>query len=256
MKKLFLLIIFYWSITLHAQTSIAVATDQTISLIFPSTVRHVDRGTQELLVQLVKEQDNILLIKAANPQLMPTNLSVVTSDGAVYSFAIHYNSKPNVWLYKIPVQTQANIATYANGIIDNPQTLHGVRNKRWDMEAKIIGIYIRDNIIYYQLKLDNQSPIDYDISFLRFYIRDRKKGKRTAIQENEQVPLYIAGNTKQVKAYNQSVIVIAMEKFTVPDAKYLAVQIQEHNGGRYLFMKVKNPKIIKAISLPFLKTIP
>jgi conjugative transposon TraN protein len=253
MKKLFLFIIACWSITLQAQTSIAVATDQTVSLIFPFTVSHVDRGAPELLVQLVKEQDNILLVKAATPQLAPTNLSVITSDGAVYSFAVHYTTKPNVWLYKIPAQTHANIATYANGIIDNRLTLHGVRNKRWNMEAKIIGIYIRDNIIYYQLKLDNQGTIDYDISFLRFYIRDKKKNRRTAVQENEQVPLYIAGNTKQVKAYHQSVIVVALEKFTIPDAKYLAVQIQEHNGGRHLLLKVKNNNIMKAIPLPDLK---
>jgi hypothetical protein len=71
----------------------------------------LDIRTPELLVQLVKEQDNILLVKAATPQLTRTNLSVITSDGAVYFFAVHYTTKPNVWLYKMPAQTQASIAT-------------------------------------------------------------------------------------------------------------------------------------------------
>lgn len=118
------------------------------------------------------------------------------------------------------------------------------------MVATIDGIYIRENVIYYQLQLDNQSPIDYDIQLLRFYIRDKRKGKRTATQEQELIPLYVAGNTRQVKANRNCVIVVALDKFTIPDAKYLAVQVMEKNGGRHLLMKVRNKKIMQAITLP------
>ena len=121
------------------------------------------------------------------------------------------------------------------------------------MLVRVYGIYIKGNVIFYQLELDNQSPIDYDIDFLRFYIRDKKKSKRTAIQENELKPLYVAGNNKQVKAYQKNTLVFALEKFTIPDAKYLAIQIMEKNGGRDLFMKVNNRKIMQAIPLPDLK---
>lgn len=247
--KLFWISLIFLSVTLNAQTTISIATDHTVSLIFPFPIKHVDRGTQDLLVQHAKESDNILLVKASVNYFKSTNLSVVTSDGTVYAFAVQYNEKPPVWVYHIPLQSHANIATYANGILDNTRTLHGVRDRSWDIEALIAGIYIKNNVIYYQLRLDNQSPIDYDIEFLRFYIRDKKKGKRTARQENEIVPLFIAGNTKQVKAGSRNVMVIALDKFTIPDAKYLAVQIHEQNGGRHLFMKVNNNKIIKAISL-------
>ena len=103
------------------------------------------------------------------------------------------------------------------------------------------------------MRMDNESPIDYDIDLLRFFIRDKKKGKRTAIQENELKPLYVVGNTSRVKGGSQNSIVVALEKFTIPDAKDLAIQIMEKNGGRHLLMKVKNNKIIKAISLSDLK---
>ena len=59
------------------------------------------------------------------------------------------------------------------------------------MQAKVIGIYIKENVMYYQLRLENQSPIDYDIELLRFYIRDKKKGKRTATQEKESESHYM-----------------------------------------------------------------
>jgi conjugative transposon TraN protein len=137
--------------------------------------------------------------------------------------------------------------------LDNPKTMHGIKNHKWDMEAKISGIYIREDVIYYQMSLSNQSPVDYDIDLLRFYIRDKKKSKRTAVQETELKPLYIAGNSSQVKANSNSTIVIALQKFTIPDAKYLAVQVMEKNGGRHLFMKISNRKIMQAITLSDLK---
>ena len=127
--------------------------------------------------------------------------------------------------------------------------MRGIKDESWDMSVIVEGIYIKDDVIYYQIQLDNQSPIDYDIDLLRFYIRDKKKGKRTAIQETELKPLYIAGNTSQVKANSHNIIVVSLEKFTIPDAKYLAIQIMEKNGGRHLLMKVSNKKIIKAICL-------
>lgn len=234
-------------------SSLPIATDKTTSLIFPFPVRHVDRGTRDVLVQQVKEADNILLVKSATAKLSETNLSVVTEDGSVYSFRVIFEANPSTWIWHIPIQNEVTLATYANGILDNPQTMRGIRDQRWDMIAKVIGIYIKGNVIYYQLLLENQSPIDYDIGLLKFYIRDKKKSKRTASQENELTPLYVTGNTSSVKANSNNLIVLALEKFTIPDAKYQAVQINEKNGGRHLLLKVNNNKLIKAVLLPDLK---
>jgi len=178
---------------------------------------------------------------------------VITDDGSIYSFVVCYEKKPAVWVYHLPINKNATLATYANAILDNSQTIRGIKDKKWEMLAQIKGIYIRADVIYYQLYLVNQSPVDYDIDLLRFYIRDKKRSKRTAIQENELKPLYVAGNITQVKASSNSVIVVALDKFTIPDAKYLAVQFMEKNGGRHLSMRVSNRKIMKAIPLADLK---
>jgi conjugative transposon TraN protein len=232
--------------------SLCVTTDKTTSLIFPYAIRHVDRGTKDVLVQPVKEANNILLVKAATKDFTETNLSIVTDDGSVYSFPVVYG-EPGVYVYRFPVQNKTSIETYCNSIIDNPKTTTGIKDAAWDMIARVNGIYIKENVIYYQLDLINASPIDYDVNFLRFYIRDKKKSKRTASQENELIPLHIAGNTSLVKENDHNSIVVALDKFTIPDAKYLVIEIGEKNGGRNLFLKVNNRKIIKAIPLPDLK---
>ena len=121
------------------------------------------------------------------------------------------------------------------------------------MDAAIIGTYIKDDIIYYQLRIKNNSPIDYDIEVLRFYIRDKKGEKRVAVQENELKPIYVAGNITQVKSFNQNIIVVAFSKFTIPDKKFMGIQIMEKNGGRHLKMKLNNKDLLKAIPLPDLR---
>lgn len=252
MKRLVCMVCVCWLfVSAMAQTSsLQITTDKTTSLIFPFPIRHVDRGTQDVLVQSVKEADNILLVKAASIKFPETNLSIVTGDGSVYSFKVNYTDQPDNWVYYLPELRKSTVATYANGILDNQRRMRGIRDSKWDMSASVLGIYIKGDVMYYQITLCNHSPIDYDIDLLKFYIRDKKKSKRTAIQENELTPLHISGNTRRVSAYNFSMIVVAVDKFTIPDAKYLAIQMMEKNGGRHLLMKVNNRHIVRAVSLP------
>lgn len=230
--------------------NLKVATDKTTSLVFPFPVVHVDRGTKDVLVQQVREKDNILLVKAAVAEFQETNLSVVTDDGSIYSFAVDYDARPSKLVWRISEQNEVSPNSYCKTILDNPRLVHGIHDHSWDMIAQVTGIYIKGTTIYFQLCLDNESSIDYGIDLLKFYIRDKKKGKRTAVQENELKPVCTAENTKVVKARTKDVIVVALDKFTIPDRKYLAIQIMEKNGGRNLNLRVRNNKIVKAVPLP------
>ena len=85
-------------------------------------------------------------------------------------------------------------------------------------------------------------------------LEDFKRANQAKIAEleenNKALKEIIAGNHQQAKAYNFSVIVVALDKFTIPDEKFLGVQIMEKNGGRHLQLKVGNAKLVKAVVLP------
>lgn len=236
-----------------AQTKLIITTDKTTSLVFPFAIKHVDRGTSSVLAQQVKEAPEILLVKAALKDFTETNLSVVTDDGSVYAFTVNYDNKPAVWVHYLPVNRTATISSYANMILDNERIVKKIKDKKYNMQAGIRGIYIKDNIIYYQLYINNDGTVDYDVDLLRFFIKDKKRSKRTAVQEVEQKPVYITGNHSKVKGINYTVFIVALEKFTIPDKKYLAVQITEKNGGRHFLLKVGNKDIMKSKILPDLK---
>lgn len=241
-------------VSLSAQVStLCISSNKTTSLVFPFPIKHVDRGSKDILVQQVPEAENILFVKAASPGIAETNLSVVTGDGGLYSFSICYDKQPSVWVYQLPVNKKATLASSTTSLLDNPPALKGPRDRHWDVEAKLTGIYVKEDHFFFQFDFINDSPLDYTLDYLRFFIRDKKQSKRTAIQEIEYRPLFTAGNASLVKANDNNVVVVALEKFTIPDHKRFLVQIGEKGGGRQLQLTLSNRMILKARRLPDIK---
>jgi len=251
MKKNFVLILLLCcSILMKGQTTLCISTDKTTSLIFPFAIKHVDRGSQSILAQQVKDVPTILLVKAAANGFNETNLNVVTDDGSLYSFTVCFDVSPKAWVHYLPINNKATTAMYANSILDNQQTVKRIKDKKWQSMAEVKGIYVKNDVLFYQVSIQNNSSIDYTIDFIRFFIRDKKKGKRTAVQEIELKPIYIVGNLNRVAAETTSTLVFALDKFTIPDAKKLLLQINEKNGGRHFSIRIKNKELMRAITLP------
>jgi hypothetical protein len=59
----------------------------------------------------------------------------------------------------------------------------------------------------------------------------------------------VHNNTGKVTGQSGSTIVFVVPKFTIPDKKYLAVQLMEKNGGRHLELRACNRKIVKAVPI-------
>jgi hypothetical protein len=229
--------------------SLALSTEKTTSLIFPFPIVHVDRGTSNVLAEQVKDVNNILLLKAAARDFCETNLSVVTGDGSLYSFRVAYEENPVKWVHWLPVQKGVTVKTTAGRLLDNPPIMKGIRQESGGITARVSGIYIHHNHLFFQLRVENHSPLDFEIDFVRFFIRDKKVGKRTAVQEIEYKPLFIAGNHTVVRSFSPGVMVVAMEKFTIPDAQCFVLQLGEAGGSRHLELKVENKKLLKATLL-------
>jgi conjugative transposon TraN protein len=243
-------------------TVIPVCTDKTLSLVFPRSIRHFDLGSANVVAQQVGNAENLLLVKASQPDFGETSLTVVTADGGLYAFRVLYEPHPSQLIHRVgpfpeiqpllftgELMNSRELELYCTGLLRNKQSIHGIRDARWYVGAQVEGIYVKEKVIFYQLKLVNWSVIDYDVDFIRFYIRDRKKGKRTASQEVEIKPLYVAGNLETIAGMSRQMAAVALPKFTIPNGKYLAIEIMERNGGRHLKLQVNNRKLMKAKQL-------
>jgi conjugative transposon TraN protein len=252
----------------HAQTKsiepyhVSVAFSKTTNIIFPYSVVSVDIGSRDVLAQKAKGAENILQIKAAKEQFAQTNISIITADGKFTSFLVDYAEQPPVLNISFAGEAKQNSIAIPSEAINQKQMEHyallaaeskekvnGGKDKSFDIRFKLNGIFIQGEIMLLRFNIANQTNIDYDIDQIRLYIRDQKKSKRTATQEIEITPAFVYNNTSRVAEQSNSTIVFVVPKFTIPDKKYLAVQLMEKNGGRHLELYVKNRKIIKAVPI-------
>ena len=242
---------------------LGITYSKTTNIIFPQPIISVDRGSRDVLAQKAKGVQNILQVKAARDSFPETNLTVVTANGKLNSFIVNYSRQPaqlNLFLPNgstggtISLSPEhynvAEIEKYAKAARHSKNRGKVVRDNKAGIEFRVDGFFIGGDIIYCRVTIENRTNIGYDIDQLRFFIRDQQKAKRTATQEIEVTPVHIENNAATIKAQSQQTIVFALPKFTIPDKKYLAVQVVEKNGGRQLEVHIKNRQLIKASLLP------
>jgi conjugative transposon TraN protein len=246
--------------------NIEVTFNKTSSIVFASAITAVDRGARDILAQKVKGVNNILQLKAGRVNFRETNLTVITSDGKLHHFFIRYAERPETFTIQADDITDVNERMTAPVIFNDEMTTDQMQQAAEkiistshskvkatsgnQMKLTLRGIYILDNTMFYHLSISNYSNIPFHTDILRFYVKDRKKTKRTASQEVEETPVYRYGNPFVIKGQSTEELVYALPKFTIPDAKTLHLELMERNGGRHLSLKVRNKSIIKAKQTP------
>lgn len=242
---------------------ISVNDNQQTHLIFPDQIIYADYGSSDLEVVKASGVDNILAVRALTPFQKETNLTVVTFSKQFYTFNLKYTDTPVDLSFVVdPGTAHANNNRVA--LLDNKE-LNTVQREqlRKDINARfasinklnkdyagikfsIINIFIDRDILFFKFRLTNYSNIDYVPDFIRFYIQDSKVKKKTAVQQIEQVPLFMFDFPERVSSHVSTTFTVALNKFTIPDKKKLIIELQELSGGRHFMYKLDNKPIISA----------
>ncbi len=241
---------------------VAIGYGKTSNLIFPYGIKSVDRGSPDILVQKAKGVDNILQLKAGRRDFSETNLTVVTLDGGFYSFLVDYAPDPSALNLSFERGNTANVLLkdqplnaakfqVASATIKGKRHFLHVRTHSQKMELSLQSIYLKDGLMYFDLKLRNKSLISYTPENIRFFLRDRKRAKRTAVQETEIMPLY-HDPAGVVTGHASKSIILAFRPFTLSSAQELIIQMGESQGGRGLMFRVSHNILLKARLLPSL----
>lgn len=234
--------------------NLQIGYSKTTSIVFPYAIKSIDKGSADVLVQKAKGVENILLVKAAKQHFLQTNLTAVTSDGRLYIFVLTYDEAcPDLnvkaenaiainkdILFSLENENQKKIEQYSWLALSKKRKVNGLQHSKFQIRLVVNGIFIHQDILYFRIVFENNSNINYDIDQLRFFIRDQKKSKRTASQEIELLPLYVSSMPAVIPDKSEVSVVYAVSKFTIPQKKYLTIQLIEKNGGRQLEVDVKN----------------
>lgn len=237
-----------------ANDTVFVSQDRSTELLFDQAVAIVNPVNPSLLFE-VKGQ--ALTLKAQSTDFAPTNLSVKTIDGKQYKFDLLYsygragekvkaNHPEKNFLQAKPIK-ELSLAERLRNI----RSMKSIdRSSNAKMIAKVGKVYVSSDRFLFKLHIENRSNINYDIDFVRFYIRDLKTAKRTVTQERELYPVEQFGtacnSVKPGLSYNY---VFTLKKFPISKDKGLFIEIYEKNGGRHLYLAIKQKDITRAKSL-------
>lgn len=240
---------------------VQITTGKTSHLVFSEKIQGVDKGSRDILAQKAKGAENILKVKAAREGFPPTNLTVITVNGKVYSFLVSYDKDPENLTILIGNRQPLPVATIPGPegrqdffkdlatTVANSEVGTRIKDKKGKVAFRLTGLYVHQDVLLYTLKLDNRSPLDYDVESLRFFIKDKKRVKRTALQLSEVKPVFILNDTNQVQSNYDHRSVFVLPKFTLASNQRLAIEVKEKNGARHLSLKVNDRAILRAKSL-------
>ena len=249
---------------------VPVTVNKMTNLVFPMPIRAGIKVSREVLVQKVKGVENVIELKAVRPHFTPTNLSVFGLDGRLYSFELEYADNPPVLNFTIdPAPAEKDIdanperpALLLTGLPVDKATLAAdavvlgsqkaflhlsTRNEK--MRLKVNGIYVKDSLLWFVIRISNRSLVPFHPEYLRLFLQDRKKAKRTAIQQAVIEP-ELAELPPNIKGHSREMVALGFPLFTVTRSKKLMLDIAEHNGGRLLRLAVSYKAILKARVLP------
>jgi conjugative transposon TraN protein len=248
---------------------ISVTYNKTSHLIFPSAIRYVDLGSQAIIAGKAEGASNVLRIKAAVKDFSEaTNFTVITEDGQFYNFDVSYNANPDVLNYNMRATEQTvlkqqstndilfeELENYAPQKTDlmmkaisekNKKTVRHVRSKSFGITFLLKSLYIHDGKYYFQTEVKNSSNVDFKVERINYKIVDKKRTKRTVIQEKILKPLRSDKPLDTISAQTTTQNIFMFDSFTLDEGKILLIQIFEENGGRHQTLKIKNKDLIKA----------
>ncbi len=293
MRKLLFLCIMVTTVTLYAQQKedtisstkrdslvtnsekiisypLQVTYDKTTHLIFPSAIRYVDLGNENIIADKAKEAENVLRVKASQEDFTATtNLSVITQQGQFFSFDVTYNVNPKQLTIdlsnKFPQTHSAeSIILFSEFSSVNQIIMNAIYDQKrasikhiGSMGAEIIwflrSLYVHNGKLYLDIGLKNQSKFPFEVDFISFKIIDKKISKRSITQEISIQPLQIYAPLHLISPYKQSHTVFMLEQINISEDKVLQVEIFEKNIGRYQSFSIGHKELQKARLIEQLK---
>ncbi|MDF7815524.1 MULTISPECIES: conjugative transposon protein TraN [Hymenobacter] len=254
-----------------------VSDQKTTHLVFPFPVTYVDLGSAGLIAAKATGAENIVRVKAAAKGFAETNMTVLTSDGKLYSFLVNYNSNPKILSLNLGAGTaavrsnslssspaiastsrstteailsnspipQGNLDAFSVEALAGKGTADSKTANQLSLRAGSVGY--QNETLFFPLHIANKSNVTYDIDFVKFYIQDKKVAKRTAEQAIEISPIYVYNGPQQkIEAQGKLEKVFIFKKFTIPDKKQLVIELYEKGGGRNIKLTLANSDLLKA----------
>ncbi|MDF7821867.1 conjugative transposon protein TraN [Runella sp. MFBS21] len=255
---------------------LGVSEQKTVHVLFPSEIKEIDVGNQNVIVQVTEAFNNVLRVKAnARGTFKETNVTVICKDGKLYSFLANYQDNPEVINLSIGYNQTADeriskelginfhhqkvldendesfteIQDLSERALDKRNYISNVGVYTMKVTALLRGIYTKGDNLYYQVEVKNRSEIDYRIDFAKVFISDISEIKRVAVQEEEVPVKYHLPTDKNIPSNTDKMYVFVVPVKAISASKQVDFEIFEEKGARHLRFTISHKLIQKAKQL-------
>lgn len=238
-----------------ANDTVYVSQDKLTQINFDQQIASVNPVNETLMFEV---NGRAVSLKTASSGFVPTDFVVKTLDGKQYKFDVIYSygragkqvsaihPEENSKSKKTPMV----VLSWAEKFRQQKRIKTIDKASTGKVKAKVAKILVSGDSLFFKLHLENRSNINYNIDFIRFYVRDLKTAKRTVTQERELYPVESFGTrSNTVKSGTYSNYVYTLKKFPLSKDRGLFIEVYEKNGGRHLYLELKQKDITRAKSI-------
>ncbi|MDR6462771.1 conjugative transposon protein TraN [Chryseobacterium sediminis] len=245
-----------------------VTYNKTTHLLFPSPIRYVDLGSENLIANKAEDVANVLRIKSSVRDFEEeTNFSVITEDGKFYNFDVFYSSYPDTLNYDLLKLQRNQEKEYSTDVLFEElkgesssltelliktlyqlpkRTVKHIGSKSFGIQFLLKSLYVHEGKLYFIFQIKNKSNVPFDVDFVTFKITDKKNLKRTVVQDRVLSPLRTYSPNPTVNYQSDGEFLYLMDQFTLLEDQIVEIELMEKDGGRHQKIQIENSDLISA----------
>lgn len=255
--------------------TIKISNITTTHIRFSSEIKYVDLSNKVLAAKIVEGSRDIIALKAKEPFDFITTMSCLEANGAMHTYLIKFEEYPKQLVIEegssnrpvasgkpqspdgenfseTPYPTSSNLTANASVLeqaLQQPKSLYHIGSKAYGISIFCDNVFIKDDIMYVVLNIENKSATTYSLSEPRFSIESKKRTKRGLVYEKQIFPKNILG-MEPIAPNTQTRMVFSFDKISVLQGQVFRTYLYESGGTRNYVITFREKDINKSAPLP------
>jgi hypothetical protein len=238
-----------------------------VALFFPNPIRQGITGADNFVFTYNREKEQYFGLLQAKPG-KASNLLVINTNGSIFSYIVSYREQLEKLNYFVPQSESigfeqpkftentdstnvANLFTdktfyyerFCSYLLTRKQKIGSIQKRKNGIVLSLENIVFDKEELYFVIKIQNKSSLDYDLNFLDISTQTRKQGKKKSIQRISQLPNFKYDVPTKVAEKEIKRMVYVLPKFSLSNDKMVVLELNEKNGERNIKLKVSNKYI-------------
>lgn len=123
-----------------------------------------------------------------------------------------------------------------------------INSNNYNIKLDLQNVAYSNGKIYISINVINNSAIDYNINYIKSYVKQSKEEK-SSNQYLEKNPTLIYNSKHVIKGYEERKMIFVYDQFTIDKNKFLVFELNEANGERNQALSIPNYIINNPLNL-------